>query len=158
MTDIYAANPNLKKAYQSLEWSEEQLKEYIKCDKDINYFINKYVKIVSLDEGLIPFTMYDYQNDLVKMISDNRFTVIKTCRQAGKTTTAAATILWYALFNSDYTIAILANKLSTAREILARVQRAYENLPKWLQQGILSWNKTSLELENGSQIISSSTG
>ena len=148
MTDIYAANPNLKKAYQSLEWSEEQLKEYIKCDKDINYFINKYVKIVSLDEGLIPFTMYDYQNDLVKMISDNRFTVIKTCRQAGKTTTAAATILWYALFNSDYTIAILANKLSTAREILARVQRAYENLPKWLQQGILSWNKTSLELEN----------
>ena len=158
MTDIYAANPNLKKAYQSLEWSEEQLKEYIKCDKDINYFINKYVKIVSLDEGLIPFTMYDYQNDLVKMISDNRFTVIKTCRQAGKTTTAAATILWYALFNSDYTIAILANKLSTAREILARVQRAYENLPKWLQQGIMSWNKTSLELENGSQIISSSTG
>ena len=153
MTDIYAANPNLKKAYQSLEWSEEQLKEYIKCDKDINYFINNYVKIVSLDEGLIPFTMYDYQNDLVKMISDNRFTVIKTCRQAGKTTTAAATILWYALFNSDYTIAILANKLSTAREILARVQRAYENLPKWLQQGILSWNKTSLELDNGSQII-----
>ena len=131
MTDIYAANPNLKKAYQSLEWSEEQLKEYIKCDKDINYFINKYVKIVSLDEGLIPFTMYDYQNDLVKMISDNRFTVIKTCRQAGKTTTAAATILWYALFNSDYTIAILANKLSTAREILARVQRAYANRPKW---------------------------
>ncbi len=158
MTDIYAANPNLKKAYQTLEWSEEQLKEYIKCSKDINYFINNYVKIVSLDEGLISFTMYDYQNDLVKMIADNRFTVIKTCRQAGKTTTAAATILWYALFNTDYTIAILANKLSTAREILARVQRAYENLPKWLQQGILSWNKTSLELENGSQIISSSTG
>ena len=153
MTDIYAANPNLKKAYQSLEWDKERLKEYIKCSNDINYFINKYVKIVSLDEGLIPFTMYDYQNDLVKLIADNRFTVIKTCRQAGKTTTAAATILWYALFNTDYTIAILANKLSTAREILARVQRANEHLPKWLQQCILSWNKTSMELENGIQII-----
>ena len=94
---------------------------------------------------------------MASMICNNRFSVIKTCRQAGKTTTSAAVILWHILFKDNYTIAILANKLATAREILSRVQRAYENLPKWLQQGVVIWNKTNLELENGNQILASST-
>jgi hypothetical protein len=157
MSDNYLANPNLKKAYVPIEWTEEQVQEVIKCSKDISYFIKTYVKIINLDRGLIDFEMYPFQEDMAKMIDDNRFTVIKTCRQAGKTTTSAAVVLWHALFNESYTVAILANKLSTAREILARVQRAFEYLPKWLQQGVVVWNKTNMELENGSQIIASST-
>ena len=157
MSDTYLANPNLKKAYVPIEWTEEQVQEIIKCSKDINYFIKTYVKIINLDRGLINFEMYPFQEEMATIIDDNRFTVIKTCRQAGKTTTSAAVVLWYALFNESYTVAILANKLSTAREILARVQRAFEYLPKWLQQGVVVWNKTNMELENGSQIIASST-
>lgn len=157
MVDNYLANPNLKRAYVPIEWTAEQVEEYIKCSQDVVYFIKTYVKIINLDEGLVNFNMYPFQEDMAKLIADNRFAVIKTCRQAGKTTTSAAVILWHVLFNESYTVAILANKLSTAREILARVQRAYESLPKWLQQGVVVWNKTSIELENGSQIIASST-
>lgn len=157
MSDLYLNNPQLKKAYVPLEWTAEQVKEVIKCSKDIGYFIRTYVKIINLDRGLIDFEMYPFQEKMAETIADNRFTVIKTCRQAGKTTTSAAVILWHVLFNDSYTVAILANKLSTAREILARVQRAYEYLPKWLQQGVIVWNKTNIELENGSQIIASST-
>ena len=155
--DTYLANPNLKRAHVPIEFTAEQVEEVIKCSQDVVYFIENYVKIINLDEGLVPFNMYPFQQDMANMITDNRFSVIKTCRQAGKTTTSAAVILWHVLFNESYTIAILANKLSTAREILSRVQRAYENLPMWLQQGVIVWNKTSIELENGSQIIASST-
>lgn len=157
MSENYLANPNLKKAYVPIEWTAEQVQELIRCSKDMEYFIENYVKIVNLDQGLIHFKMYQYQKEMVKTIDENRFTVIKTCRQAGKTTTSAAIILWHVLFNDNYSVAILANKLSTAREILARVQRGYEYLPKWLQQGVITWNKTNIELENGSTIIAAST-
>ena len=156
--ETYQKNPNLKKAYQNIDWTEENIKEFVKCSKDPNYFIRTYVKIINLDLGLTPFAMYPYQEKMAKMICDNRFNIIKTCRQAGKTTTSAAVILWHLIFQEEYTIAILANKLTTAREILARVQKAYEHLPKWLQQGVIVWNKTSLELENGNQVLASSTG
>ena len=155
--DNYLANPNLKRAHVPIGFTSEQVEEVIKCSQDVVYFIKNYVKIINLDEGLVPFNMYPFQEDMANTISDNRFTVIKTCRQAGKTTTSAAVILWHVIFNESYTIAILANKLNTAREILSRVQRAYENLPKWMQQGVVVWNKTNIELENGSQIIASST-
>ena len=155
--DNYLANPNLKRAHVPIGFTSEQVEEVIKCSQEVVYFIKNYVKIINLDEGLVPFNMYPFQEDMANTISDNRFTVIKTCRQAGKTTTSAAVILWHVLFNESYTIAILANKLNTAREILSRVQRAYENLPKWMQQGVVVWNKTNIELENGSQIIASST-
>lgn len=157
MSEAYLNNPMLKKAYVKHRWTERQLKEYVRCSQDINYFISTYVKIINLDKGLVPFRLYPFQEEMVNTIHENRYSVIKTCRQAGKTTTAAATILWYVLFNSEYTVAILANKQATAKEILSRVQRAYENLPKWLQQGVLTWNKNSIELENGSQIFASST-
>jgi len=157
MSELYLNNPNLKKAYVPIEWTAEQVQEVIKCSKDIDYFIKTYVKIINLDRGLINFDLYPFQSEMAGIIADNRFTVIKTCRQAGKTTTAAAVILWHVLFNESYTVATLANKLSTAREILSRVQRAFEYLPKWLQQGVVTWNKTNVELENGSQIIAAST-
>ena len=155
--EAYRAHPLLKKAYVEIKWTPELVKEYVKCSKDIVYFICTYCKIISLDEGLVSFNLYDFQEGMANTIADNRFTIIKTPRQAGKTTTSAAVILWHVLFNEQYTVGILANKLTTAREILSRVQRAYENLPSWLQQGIFNWSKTTIELENGSQVIAAST-
>ena len=120
-------------------------------------FIKNYIKIVSLDHGLVPFELYDFQEDIVNTIHDNRFTICKLPRQSGKSTTLVSYVLHYILFNPNMNVAILANKAATARDILGRLQLAYENLPKWLQQGVVSWNKGILELENGSKILASST-
>ena len=158
MADVtYLGNPNLKKANIQQSWTKEQLKEYSLCMEGPQYFIEKYVKIVSLDEGLIPFKMYDFQKEMVGTFHNNRFTICKLPRQSGKSTVMISYLLHYALFNPSVNIAILANKAATARDLLSRLQLAYEHLPKWLQQGVMSWNKGSLELENGSKILASST-
>ena len=153
----YLGNPNLKKANVSQEWTKEELVEYKRCMDDPLHFIQNYVKIVSLDEGLVPFKMYDFQKEMVGTFHNNRFTICKLPRQSGKSTIMISYLLHYALFNDSVNIAILANKASTARDLLGRLQLAYENLPNWLQQGVMSWNKGSLELENGSKILASST-
>ncbi len=153
----YLGNPNLKKANVQQEWTEEQVKEYARCMQDPLYFIQTYVRIVSLDEGLIPFKMYPFQKEMVGTFHKNRFTICKLPRQSGKSTTMISYLLHYSLFNPSVNIAILANKAATARDLLGRLQLAYEHLPKWLQQGVMSWNKGSLELENGSKILASST-
>ena len=158
MSDVtYLGNPNLKKANVQQEWTKKQLLEYKRCMEDPLYFIQTYVKIVSLDEGLIPFKMYPFQKEMVGTFHNNRFTICKLPRQSGKSTTMISYLLHYALFNPNVNIAILANKAATARDLLGRLQLAYEHLPKWLQQGVMSWNKGSLELENGSKILASST-
>ena len=153
----YLGNPNLKPAGENIQFSKEQVEEYIKCSKDPIYFIKKYIKVVSLDEGLVPFDLYDYQKDIVEKIHDNRFVIAKLPRQSGKSTTIISYLLHYVMFNQSMSVAVLANKQSTAREILSRLKLAYEYLPLWLQQGIVEWNKGSIELENGSRIIASST-
>ena len=153
----YLGNPNLKRANVQQEWTEEQVKEYARCMQDPLYFIQNYVRIVSLDEGLIPFKMYPFQKEMVGTFHKNRFTICKLPRQSGKSTTMISYLLHYSLFNPSVNIAILANKAATARDLLGRLQLAYEHLPKWLQQGVMSWNKGSLELENGSKILASST-
>ena len=153
----YLGNPNLKRANVQQEWTKKELLEYKKCMDDPLYFIQTYVKIVSLDEGLIPFKMYNFQKEMVGTFHNNRFTICKLPRQSGKSTTMISYLLHYALFNPSVNIAILANKAATARDLLGRLQLAYEHLPKWLQQGVMSWNKGSLELENGSKILASST-
>ena len=117
------------------------------------YFANKYIKIVSLDEGLTQFHPYDFQEKLIHNFHNNRFNICKMPRQTGKSTTVVSYLLHYAVFNDSVNIGILANKAATARELLSRLQTAYENLPKWMQQGIISWNKGSMELENGSKIL-----
>jgi hypothetical protein len=158
MPDItYLGNPNLKKANVAQNWTKEELVEYQKCMDSPQYFIENYVKIVSLDEGLVPFKMYDFQKEMVGTFHNNRFTICKLPRQSGKSTVMVSYLLHYALFNASVNIAILANKAATARDLLSRLQLAYEHLPKWLQQGVMSWNKGSLELENGSKILASST-
>ncbi len=155
--EIYLGNPNLKKANVSTNFTKKQIAEYLKCAQDPVHFIRKYIKIVSLDEGVIPFTMYDFQEDMVTKFHEKRFNIAKLPRQSGKSTIVTAYLLWYVLFNDNVNVAILANKAATAREMLGRLQLSYENLPKWLQQGILGWNKGSLELENGSKILAAST-
>ena len=153
----YLGNPLLKGAYVKQEFTKEQLEEYIKCSEDPIYFIETYIKVVTIDEGLMPFRLYDFQREIARSVFDNRFTICKIPRQSGKTATLVACILHLVLFNPNYKSAILANKLKTATEIMDRFKVAYENLPKWLQQGIVEWNKTSITLENGSKVICSST-
>jgi hypothetical protein len=155
----YKGNPKLKAANSPMEFTKEQVAEYIKCSRDPKYFVRNYIKIIHIDRGLINFDMYPYQDDIVDTVMDNRFVICKMPRQTGKTTTVVGIILWSILFNPTYNVAILANKFQQAREILSRIKLAYENLPKWIQQGIVpgGWNKGSIELENGSKVLASAT-
>jgi hypothetical protein len=155
--NTYLGNPNLKRANVNVSFTPEQVQEYVKCSQDPIYFIKNYVKIVSLDKGLINFDMFDFQELFVQTINENRFTIGKMPRQCGKSTTLVAYILWYILFNPTANVAILANKQTVAKLHMDRLKVAYEYLPKWLQQGIKEWNKMSIELENGSKIIAAAT-
>ena len=153
----YKNNPNLKGVGVSFIFTKEQIEERIKCMKDPEYFIEKYMKIVHVDRGLVPFELYSFQKTLLQSYVDNRFTIAKLPRQVGKSTVTIAYILHTVLFGPMQNIAILANKASTARDILAKLQLAYEHIPLWMQQGIVSWNKGSIELENGSKVIANAT-
>lgn len=156
-TENYLGNTNLKAAGVKIDYTPEQVEEYLKCSKDPVYFIKKYIKIVSLDEGLVPFELWDFQEKIIEKVHNNRFVIAKLPRQTGKSTTMISYLLHYILFNQDVNVAILANKLATARELLHRLKLAYEYLPVWMQQGIVEWNKGSIELENGSKILASAT-
>jgi len=156
-SDVYLGNPLLKKANTPIEFTKEQIEEYIKCKDDPVYFAQNYVQIVTLDHGLQPFKTYDFQEKLINNFHENRFNICKMPRQTGKSTTCVSYLLHYAIFNDSVNIGILANKATTARELLARLATAYENLPTWMQQGILVWNKGNIELENGSKILAAST-
>ena len=156
-TDQYLGNPNLKKGHTKTSFTKKQIEEVLKCLDDPKYFISTYLKIVTIDKGLVPFEMYDFQRTMVETFHENRFTICKLPRQSGKSTIIVSYLLHYVLFNDNVNVAILANKSSTARDLLGRLQLAYEHMPKWLQQGVLNWNKGSIELENGSKIVAAST-
>ena len=153
----YKGNPALKQRGQQHDFTQEQVKEFIKCSQDPEYFLTNYIKVISLDDGIIPFHPYPFQQKLVKSFNDNRFTICKLPRQSGKSVVTTAYLIHQALFRDNINIAILANKRDTAFELMAKLQTSYENLPKWLQQGVVQWNKGSIELENGSRITASST-
>ena len=156
-SSFYLGNPNLKKVGTDINFTKEQITEYLKCKEDPVYFAKNYIKIISLDEGIVPFKMWDFQEELIEKFHEHRFNIAKLPRQTGKSTTCVSYLLHYALFNDNVNIGILANKLSTARDLLGRLQLAYEQLPLWLQQGIVVYNKGSMELENGSKILAAST-
>ena len=153
----YKGSPLLKSRGEQFEFTQDQVKEFIKCSQDPEYFIANYVKVISLDDGIIPFHPYPFQQKLVNSFHNNRFTICKLPRQSGKSVITTAYLIHQAIFRDNINIAILANKRETAFELMAKLQTSYENLPKWLQQGIISWNKGSIELENGSRITASST-
>ena len=150
--ESYRDNPLLKRIGVTINYTQEQTEEYVKCAQDPIYF-TKYIKIITLDEGIVPFEMYDFQKEMIQTFHDNRFVIVKCPRQVGKTTTTIAYLLWTILFQDSQTVAVLANRGDTARKILAKLQLAYENLPMWLQQGVVEWNKGRIELENHSVII-----
>jgi len=153
----YKGNALIKRANQQIGFTEEMVSEYLKCSQDPIYFIETYMKIISINDGLVNFKLYDYQKEMILSMKDNRNTVIATARQAGKSTTTCGFILWYIIFHAEKTVALLANKGDTAREILGRIQLAYQHLPKWLQQGVKEWNKGSFVLENDSRVIAAAT-
>ncbi len=153
----YNGNPLLRKAGIKIEWTHEQVLEYARCKQDPIYFAEKYIKIVDVDRGFVNIKLYDFQKDIITKFNNNRKTIVNSSRQIGKTTTATVIILHYILFNDSKQVALLANKGAAAREILDRIQSAYEALPLWIQQGIKEWNKGSVTLENKSKIIASAT-
>lgn len=153
----YKNNPNLKQVGEEISFTRDQIAEQIRCEKDPIYFLETYGKIVALGKGVVPFKLFPYQKRFIHSIVNNRKIVGKIGRQQGKSTIVAGYYAWFCLFNNNTTSAILANKLAVAKEIFSRVQFIIENCPKWLQQGISEWNKTSLELENGARVFCSAT-
>jgi hypothetical protein len=158
LADFYNSNSNLKAAGVQVDFTPENIQEYIKCAQDPIYFIKNYCYIVSLDHGLIKFDLYPCQVNKINVIHNNRRVILMEGRQQGKTTTSAAYILWYTLFQPNKNVAILANKATAAREVLDRYQTMYEALPQWMQQGVTTWNKGDIELENGSKVFTAATG
>jgi len=153
----YLGNPNVKRDGVETEFTAEEVKEYQKCMEDPAYFALKYVKIISLDKGLVPFELYPYQENMFKHFHQNRFSIVLACRQSGKSISSVVYLLWFAVFHPEKTIAILANKGAVAREMLARITLALENLPFFLQPGTKALNKGSIEFSNNSKIIASAT-
>ena len=155
--ESYLGNPNVKRDGVLQEWTQDTVLEYAKCMKDPIYFTEKYCKVISLDQGLVSFNLYPYQKQMFKKFQENRFNVILACRQSGKSISACAYLLWFALFHSEKTVAVLANKGATAREMLSRVTLMLENIPFFLQPGTKALNKGSLEFSNNSRIIAAAT-
>jgi len=153
----YLGNPNVKRDGVQDGWTKEVIAEYQKCMLDPVYFARTYCKIISLDKGLVNFKLYPYQEEMFNHFNDNRFSIVLACRQSGKSISSVAYLLWYAIFNSEKNIAVLANKGSTAREMLARVTLMLENLPFFLQPGTKALNKGSIEFSNNSKIIAAAT-
>ena len=153
----YNGNASLKRTGIELPYTEKEVLELAKCVEDPIYFIDNYCYIVTLDHGIQPFKLYDCQKEKLETIHNNRKVIVMEGRQQGKTSVAAAYILWYTLFQDSKTVAILANKASTAREIMSRYQLMFEHLPSWMQQGVKTWNKGDIELENGSVVFTAAT-
>ena len=157
LNDGYMGNPLVKRDGLEQSFTPEEVQEYMKCMRDPIYFAEKYVKVISLDEGLIDFNPYPYQRKMFEYFESNRFNIVLACRQSGKSISSVIYILWYAMFNPEKNIAILANKGAVAREMLARITLALENLPFFLQAGCKALNKGSIEFSNNSRIIASAT-
>ena len=155
--ESYLGNPNVKRDGVVQEWNQDLVLEYSKCMKDPVHFAEKYCKVISLDQGLVPFVLYPYQKKMFEQFNEHRFNIVLACRQSGKSISACAYLLWFSLFHSEKTVAILANKGATAREMLSRITLMLENIPFFLQPGCKALNKGSIEFSNNSRIIASAT-
>ena len=153
----YLGNNLIKRAGVETTYTEEQLTEYQKCSSDPTHFIETYTQIISLDEGLVPFNLRGYQEDMINHFNDNRFSVVLAARQSGKSITSCAYLLWYLLFTPEVTVAILANKGAIAREMIARIVTMLETVPFFLQPGVKILNKGNIEFGNDSKIVAAAT-
>tara|TARA_Y100000389_G_scaffold27514_2_gene23611 strand:+ start:3380 stop:5002 length:1623 start_codon:yes stop_codon:yes gene_type:complete len=155
--DSYLGNPNVKRDGVVTNWTNDEVKEYARCMQDPAYFAKTYCKVIHLDKGLVPFDLYPYQEKMFNQFNTNRFNIVLACRQSGKSISSVAYLLWFALFNSEKVIAVMANKGATAREMLGRVTLMLENLPFFLQPGCKALNKGSIEFSNNSRIVAAAT-
>jgi hypothetical protein len=155
--ESYLGNPNVKRDGVIQEWTKELIQEYARVSKDPVYFAEKYCKVISLDRGLVPFNLYPYQQKMFEQFNEHRFNIVLACRQSGKSISACAYLLWFALFHSEKTVAVLANKGATAREMLSRITLMLENIPFFLQPGCKALNKGSIEFSNNSRILAAAT-
>ena len=153
----YLGNPSVKRDGVETQFTKQEVIEYARCMKDPSYFAKTYLKVISLDSGLVPFKLYPYQEKMFDHFNKNRFSIVLACRQSGKSISSVGYLLWYACFHPEKTIAVLANKGATAREMLARVTLMLENLPFFLQPGCKALNKGSIEFSNNSKIIAAAT-
>lgn len=154
----YNNNQDVKNYNVNLHLTPSQVAEYRKCKKDPKYFIKNYVKIQDLERGFVYFDLYDFQNDMLDIFHTNRMSIFNCCRQIGKTTIVAGYILHYMIFNSEKSVAIVAHQRDQAKEILERIQRAFETLPLWIQPGVRTYNKTSMRFDNGSKVLAAASG
>lgn len=155
--ESYLGNINVKRDGVQHNFTEKEITEYLKCSKDPVYFCKQYLKVISLDDGLVPFDLYPYQETMFEHFNNNRFSIVLACRQSGKSISSVGYIIWFACFHSEKTIAVLANKGATAREMLGRITLMLENLPFFLQPGTKALNKGSIEFSNNSRIIAAAT-
>ncbi len=153
----YLGNALVKRDSVEHQFTKEEVIEYAKCMKNPVHFAENHIKVISLDKGLVSFKPYDYQRKMFEHFNDNRFSIVLACRQSGKSISSIIYILWYVCFHADKTVAILANKGATAREMLGRITLALENLPHFLQPGCKELNKGSIGFSNNSKIIASAT-
>jgi hypothetical protein len=157
MTDFYMGNQLVKGDGVAQNFTKEEIDEYMKCMSSPMYFAEKYIKVIAPSKGLIDFIPYPYQKKLFKSFNENRFNIVLACRQSGKSITTVIYILWYAIFNPEKTVAILANKGATAREMLGRITLALENLPFFLQPGCKELNKGNITFGNNAKIVAAAT-
>lgn len=155
-TGFYKGNENLPGKNSTFEWTEERKAELKLCVKSILHFAEGYFHIIT-EEGKQKIELFKFQKNILKMLKANRFNVILSARQMGKSTVVAIYALWVACFQADKNIVIIANKEATAQEQFERIKMAYEQLPNWLKPGIKSWRKDGLNLTNDSKITISST-
>jgi hypothetical protein len=153
----YLGNPHVKRDGVEEDWTQQKVAEYAKCMADPAYFACTHLKVINLNDGLVPFELYPYQEKMFTHFNDNRFSIVLACRQSGKSISSVAYLLWYALFNPEKNIAIVANKGATAREMLSRITLMLENLPFYLQPGCKTLNKGSIEFSNNSKIFAAAT-
>jgi hypothetical protein len=155
----YLNNPALPTAGAVFEYTPEKVKEIKKCAQNILHFAEEYFFIVHPDKGRMKIPLRSYQRRVLRKMRDNRFFILLSPRQSGKSTLYTIQALHHACFEADKRVVIVANKEATAIEIFKRVRLAYEELPNWLKPGVEEYGKTSMKLANGSEIsISTTTG
>jgi hypothetical protein len=147
----------VKQPYKKERYTDVQIAEIVKSATDPVYFIQEYMWVQHPTKGRVRFQLYDYQVDLINCYHENRYSINMLGRQMGKSTCAAGYLLWYAMFVPDSTILIAAHKYTGSQEIMQRVRFMYENLPEWIKAGATSYNKGSIDFDNGSRIVSATT-
>jgi len=157
---MYDGNALVKKPHTKQHFTEQQMVEFLRCSDAITgplYFLSNYLHIQHPTKGKLLYQPYDYQKELIDVYTSNRFSINLLSRQTGKTTTAAGYLLWYAMFVPDSTILIAAHKYSGVQEIMQRIRYAYELCPDYIRAGATSYNKGSIEFDNGSRIVAQAT-